>query len=396
MLERVRKSTTFLLAVFLWLHAFFFLPIQPTIVAKIARVLRLAPSEIVLFALLVIFSFLAASGFWRTVGSIAYIYGFPFVVLGYMLWLGFRLIRATNRWLISQAPSPPIVRPLILTPIQAPIVPNPTQTAVVTPDTAETNAGIKRFLFRPFRRFMFLWCILLLATTHQTVVWLCLIIVIAQLARQILIILRLVFSPKIEEVLNRIGPAVVVQINNALVALRNITRDVAPSNELRNLFNQLNLWRTLLDFLRNPYLLSRWMWILVSVFLAAVYVYTSFLFSFAYYGIARVSGVSFSWPQAFVTSIFFPLYFADLPRVLVIKVVGGIHGLLLLGVSIGTIKSFFSRKMDEIRKAATEANNSFAEQTIQEKYTILQELFTASPTAASPQKSANEVVPPNP
>lgn len=310
MLERIRKSTTFLLAVFLWLHALFFLPIQSTLVTKSARVLRLAPSEIVLFTLLVIFSFLAASGFWRTVGSIAYIYGFPFVLLGYTFWLAFRLIRATNRWLMSQSPSPLIVRSIIVAPIQGPIVPASPQTVVVTPDTAKkTNADMWRFLLRPFRRFMFLWCILLLAATHQTVVWLCLGVVIAQLARQIFIILKfLLFSPKAWETLRKIGPALIAPINDALIALGNITRNVAPSNELRNLLNQLNLWRTLLDFLRNPYLLSRWAWILVTVFFATVYVYISFLFSFAYYGIARVSGVSYSWPDSFVTSIFFPFF----------------------------------------------------------------------------------------
>ena len=156
---------------------------------------------------------------------------------------------------------------------------------------------------------MFLWCILLLAATHQTVVWLCLGVVIAQLARQIFIILKfLLFSPKAWETLRKIGPALIAPINDALIALGNITRNVAPSNELRNLLNQLNLWRTLLDFLRNPYLLSRWAWILVTVFFATVYVYISFLFSFAYYGIARVSGVSYSWPDSFVTSIFFPFF----------------------------------------------------------------------------------------
>jgi len=376
MLERVRKSTTFLLAVFLWLHALFFLPVQPALITRLAQGLRLTPSEIVLFVLLVIFSFLAASGFWRTVGSIAYIYGFPFVLVGYTFWWAFRIIRATNRWLLSQAPSPPIVRSIVFVPTPAPIVSESVQLEVSPDTTKQKAADIWRFLLRPFRRFMLLWCILLLVTTHRTVIWLCLAVVLIQLARLIFLILRfLLFSPQLREILNKIGPALVTPIDNALTALKNVTRDVAPNNELRNLLNQLNIWRTMLDFLKNPYLVSRWGWIFGSVFFGVVYTYISFLFSFAYYGIARVSGIPYSWPDAFVTSIFFPFFFLDLPRTLGIKLLSGIHCVLLLGISIGTVVSFFTRKLDDIRRAATEVSDRFAEQTIQEKYTILQEMF---------------------
>ena len=62
--EIVRKATTFLLAVF--------------------QLLRLATSEVVLFLLLFTFSMLAASGFWKTLLSVTYIYFFPFVLLGYV------------------------------------------------------------------------------------------------------------------------------------------------------------------------------------------------------------------------------------------------------------------------------------------------------------------------
>lgn len=242
---------------------------------------------------------------------------------------------------------------------------------------------------------MLLWCILLIVTTHRAVMWLCLLVVLAQLARQIFLILRLlVFSPKLRESLSKVGAAFITPVDNALAALRNVTRDLAPSNELRNLLNQLNVWRTMLDFLKSPYLLSRWAWILGTMFFAIVYAYISFLFSFAYYGIARVSGVPYSWPDAFVTSIFFPFFFRDLPRTLGIKLLSGIHCVLLLGISLGTIVSFFTRKLDDIRRVATEVSDRFAEETIQENYTILQEMFVpkATPTSAS-EEAKKEAAP---
>ena len=43
--ERVRKVTTVLLAVFLWLHALFFLNVQSTFISKSSQLLRLTASE---------------------------------------------------------------------------------------------------------------------------------------------------------------------------------------------------------------------------------------------------------------------------------------------------------------------------------------------------------------
>jgi hypothetical protein len=64
--ESIRKITTFLLAVFIWLYALFILNVQSTCAARCAQYLRLTISETVLLALLVIFSFASGSGFWAT------------------------------------------------------------------------------------------------------------------------------------------------------------------------------------------------------------------------------------------------------------------------------------------------------------------------------------------
>jgi hypothetical protein len=87
--ERVRRATTFLLAVLLWTHALLFLNVQSPAISEAAGLLRLTSSEIVLFALLLSFSFLAASGFWKTLRSLAYIYFFPFVLFMYFLYFCF-------------------------------------------------------------------------------------------------------------------------------------------------------------------------------------------------------------------------------------------------------------------------------------------------------------------
>jgi hypothetical protein len=79
--ESVRKITTILLAIFLWLHALFFLNVQTTLVSTASRVLRLNSSEIIIFILLVVFSFVVGSGFWKSLRSLAYIYALRYAIV---------------------------------------------------------------------------------------------------------------------------------------------------------------------------------------------------------------------------------------------------------------------------------------------------------------------------
>jgi len=285
-----------------------------------------------------------------------------------------------NRWFKAQATPPQLGSSLIVEQSEPAIAPVLPTNRIVT---KKTTAELLRFLLRPFRRFMLLWCILLLVTTHIEIVWLCLIVVLAQLAGQIWIMLKiLLFTPWAGESLRKLGPALLTPINNALAALAVVTREAAPTDELKNLWNQLTIWRKVVDFLKTPYLLSRWTWVLGIVFLATVYVYIAILFSFAYYGIARVSGVAYPWPDALVTSMFIPFFISDLPRILAIKLLSGIHCLLVLGVGIGTIVNFLNRRLDAIRRAATDISDRFADESIREKYVILEEKFSPRSTAA--------------
>jgi hypothetical protein len=383
--ENIRKATTFLLAAFLWLHALFFINVQSTLISKSTRLLRLTASEVALLALLVVFSFLAASGFWKTLRSLAYIYFFPFVLLAYAFYWCFVILRAMNRWFKAQATPQP--RSSLVVEKNAPTI------APVLPASSGSQVGRKksalellRFVLRPFRRFMLLWCILLLVTTHVGIVWLCLIVVLVHLARRILLILKILFFS--DPWLKKIGPILPTGLNTALVALAAVTRDAAPTNELKDLWNQLSLWRRMLDFLRDPYLLSRWALVLGVVFFGSIYVYIAVLFSFAYYGIAHVSGVPYSWPDALVTSVFIPLFVSELPKILAAKLLGGIHCLLVVTVGIGTIANFLRRKLDAIRRAATDLSDRFTDQSIQEKYIILEEKF--STTAAPPTEETKK------
>jgi hypothetical protein len=387
LLEIIRRVTTFLLAAYLWLHALFLLNVHSTLISKSTQLLRLTTSEVVLFALLVIFSFLAASCFWKTLRSLAYIYFFPFVLLMYVFYVCFLMLRAMNRWFKAQA-NPQQSSALVVEQSSPAITP-------VAPASSDGQVGAKKsltellhFLLRPFRRFMFLWCILLLVTTHTTVVWLCLIVVLANLGRKIFFILKiLLFS---DSWLSKVGPVLPTDLYTALAALAAVTSDAAPTNELKELWNRLNLWRKILDFLSDEYLLSRWAWVLGLIFFGSIYTYIAVLFSFAYYGIARVSGVSYSWPDALVASVFMPFFVSQLPKILAVKFLGGIHCLLVVTVGFATFVKFLRRKLDAIRKAARDLGDRLADQSIQEKYRILEQKFSTTPTTGPLKKDTEK------
>jgi hypothetical protein len=97
------------------------------------------------------------------------------------------------------------------------------------------------------------------------------------------------------------------------------------------------------------------------------------LFSFVYHSLAYLWGVSFAWTDAVVTSEFIPFLITDLPKVAIVRLVGGIHCTLVVAVGVGTIVSFFRRKLDDVRKSAEDMSKRLADQSVHEKYLLLEQ-----------------------
>jgi hypothetical protein len=374
--ENIRKATTFLLAVFLWLHAFLFLNLQAPLISKCVQILHLTASEIVLFSLLLIFSCVTASGFWKTLLSLTYIYFFPFVLLAYVFYGCFLVLQTINRWFVVQiGQAKPTTNALVVEQKRS------TNASALPATSGSQAAGSKNritellgFLLKPFRRFMVLWCILLVVATHTTIVWLCLTVVLANLTRKMFFMLRVVLFS--DPWLKKIEPAFLAGLNTTIAALTAVTREAAPTAELKNLWTQVSGWKKILEFLKDSYLLSMWAWFLGVVLLISVYIYVGVFFSFAYYGIARVSGVSYSWPDAAVTSLFIPFFISELPKILAARLLGGVHCALVVTLGVGTFLKFLRRKLEGIRSAAADLSDRFADQTISEKYIILEAMFS--------------------
>jgi hypothetical protein len=369
--EYVRKPVRFFLAAFLWSHALFIVNFQAAFIPRLARFARLTTSEAVLFALLTVFSFLTASGFWRTLGNVAYVYFFPFVLLYYLSYACFRLLVVVWRWFKPEVKSHTIEVKQPTLPISVP--PPDHYTHSETKGTRETIKSVALVLLRPVRKFTFLWCLLLLITTHVQLLWLSLVVVFLHLIRAVFRAVKIIWFS--QGWIARIAGITRTTVENTLGKLADVTRESAPTDELKNLWNTVSAYEKTFRFLTKPSVVSRWAWLLCAVVLISGYIYLAFVFSFVYYGMARISGAAFPWPESIVTSLFIPFFVSDLPKIAGLKLLGGVHCTLIVTVGVGSVVRYFRRQLQSIRTVATLVSVRFNDASVREKYSILQEKF---------------------
>ena len=386
--ERVRKFTVFFLAALLWLHALFILNVQLSFASKVGYYLHLTASEALLLALLMVLSFASGSGFWRRFLSLLYIYAFPFVVFWRLMYWSFLGFRWLHRWFKAQA-SPFIDTPLVIEQKESPLAAVPPSNATEKIGFNERAKEIVNFLLRPFRQSTFLWCILLLTSTHLQIVWPCLVVVMLHLARKMfgLLSVMLFFDPYLDKALAKL----VEIVEKAASTVAAFSPDMTPSAELRNDLNQVNISMKITAFFKDDYLVSRWAWVLGIISFGFIYVYIALLFSFVYFGIARVSGILYPWLDSLVASLFIPLFATELPKTLPLRFVAGIHCMLVLTVGVSTFFSFLQRRLGVVRTTATTLYEKLADEAFQEKVLVVGTKIAESPLKPPQEQTVNQV-----
>jgi len=155
------------------------------------------------------------------------------------------------------------------------------------------------------------------------------------------------------------------------------------------LWNTVQAWERILRFLQDEILVSKWALLLGTILFGCIYVYFALLFSFAYYGIARVAAISaISWLDFFVMSLFMPFFVSALPRNAAIYLIAGIQCTLILTVGIGGIFNYFRRRVRSISIVAKVINVQLSDEAIREKKSILSEKFssaTGNPGSTNPK-----------
>src|SRR5438046_4685507 len=194
-------------------------------------------------------------------------HAFPFVLFWKFLHWFFRPLGALNRWFKAQAYQS--ADTLVVEQRELPAPPSIPTTASAKRGAKERAKEFLNFLLRPFRRFTFLWCILLLSATHIQIVWVSLFVLMLHLARLIFGLLKvmLFFDPYMRGALEKM----VDIVGNAVDAINAVTPDTTPSQELKTRWNEAKTWKMITGFLRDEYLVSRWAWVLGVVSFGAIY-----------------------------------------------------------------------------------------------------------------------------
>ena len=166
-----------------------------------------------------------------------------------------------------------------------------------------------------------------------------------------------------------------------LSMLASVTPNTEVTKELKDLWQQLGLWERVARFLGNKYLLSRWASLLVGAFYVCIYVYVALLFSFVYFGIARITGLNMPWSEAAVDSIF-PVYVTELPKTFFMRFAGGVQWSLIVILGLGTFWNYFHKRLEAVHASAIEIGGLLTDETVRERYKLLESKVKPAKTTA--------------
>jgi hypothetical protein len=82
--------------------------------------------------------------------------------------------------------------------------------------------------------------------------------------------------------------------------------------------------------------------------------------------------------------LFIPFFVSDLPKIIALKFVGGLHCLLVVAIGIGTLVNFIQRQVRSIHKTALEISDRLADQKIREKFLVLEAKLAVPPATTPP------------
>jgi len=215
--------------------------------------------------------------------------------------------------------------------------------------------------------------------------WAALVLVLLHLTRAAYRVLKISFFSggwfgEFEKIIHK-------NVDEWATKLHSVTRESPPSPELKNLWTTVKGWEGAIRFVQNESLVSKWALLLGSIFFGSVYVYFAFLFSFAYYGMARVATLhTLNWLNFLVMSLFMPFFVSALPPNAAIRFLAGVQCIFILAIGIGSIVKYLRRRIRSLSLIAKAINSRLSDEILQEKKLILQEKFSA-PTA--PQSGQN-------
>lgn len=378
-LRNIRVVVRFVAAVLFWLHALFLFYIPAPPIRRWAASLNLNLSEAIVILLLAVLTALSSYGIRKFSVDIAYIYFFPFVALYHAGQLLVSILASARQTSRTQEKATAAVAAPGHVAVQGELGSEiPKRLAVGKRSSLSWSALIAN-ASKPLRQFALLWCLLLLLSSKHALVWLALVVVLLQLSRALYRALTgAVFSLKW---LSSIEDEIRTNTQGLLQKLMAVADDVGVDQALKDLVQRAVGVRTALQLLQN----RRRVWVVVSIAsictVVVLHLYFSLFFSFAYYGVALVQSIEYSWGESLVNSVFIPFLVSTLPRNIWLKLLGGIQCTLIIAMSFGALFAYVQRKLDAVYDVTQELNARFEAAEVKAKLDRLQQRLTSAATS---------------
>lgn len=353
-IETPRRLIRLGAALLFWSNAFLIVRFPTPPFAHWTTRIHLTLSEAAIISALVVLTVLRSYGVRKFSIDVAYVYFFPFVLIYYLWKLLFaagkavRYVWRRHKPELAPANLPELVE-MKLTQGK------PSSGGARKPrETGPSWAGFSRGASRLFLRFTILWGLLIIFATHEIFVQIALLVVLVHLFRALLKVGRLGW--RCFKWLSNAQQNMMTYLERLFGRLATVDLSSELTPEEQQAASILVGIRTSLGFLPAITRLARWaaassLWVF-----GAVYIYLALLFSFAYYGIARVQSISYTWPQALVTSAFIPALVTQLPRNTSLMLLGGIQWVIFAGFGLGAIMTYYNRRIAELQSVTELVN----------------------------------------
>jgi hypothetical protein len=373
----VRRVIREVLSICFWLHALYIFRIIPNI-GNLKITTTTYPYDVALLLFIVYYSYFSDRNWLSVLYDFFYVYVWPFVVLGRASLL---ITKSSYRFAKEQIH----FRKLGL-------ITKPSQTATAQPQevptqsttTLATLAGMAEYpslpwqkIFRPINQFAIL-CSLFVFTVHNRWLLSAAISVAAYGAiKAVWVLWFLVADMTVPLEKAKALLAKLVSLNMTPVLA---WKEKTGPEKVTNQVNSLSLYETCLAFIEE----NRGFWsrctLAFSVLLTIpFYLYVSFLMSCVYYGIAKIEGANWNWTSAIIDSLYIPVAFGDLPHILAIKFVAGLHVIILGILGWNVIFRQIGKKFEDVVAVASELRDPLRDETLQSQISRIKVVAARTP-----------------
>jgi hypothetical protein len=373
--KSIRKTGRNLLGLGFWVHAFY-----ATKLFQLPEKLIPHPPPyeltILLIATIFYYSLLGEFEWLAIAGDALYVYLWPCIIAYKTAW---GLIKAAYRF----------IRPRIVfrSPglISQPLAPRP-PIAVKEPAKAEEKKEETRsalgWAIKPFTEFTFLWALIALASHYKPLVGLSLLIAFWGAGASIYSLWNFLSDTSlwIEKLKGNFASQIANYIGQVLA-----WQEISNFEEITKAANALKMLEAIFAFIaENKAFLSK-ITTALAVFISVIfYFYISFLSSCIYIALAKLQGIPWVWGEAFVTALYIPFAYTNLPKNVPILLTGGLQAIAFTLIGWNIFIRHLNTRFERIALAASELRGSFEDNILRVKLRSIQEEAAKIASAVAP------------